>query len=317
MKLRPFEERDLAAYVAIGNRCYPEYAWSLASARHEEASWTDPKFFRARWMLDDDRGNAVAFVLLHHQRGYFDAARYRCEINVDPDHRRRGYGSAPFERAVAAARERDGRLVIGTAKESMSESVAFLTKRGCVERQRAWESRLDIDAFDLAKFKDAEPRVAKQGVRITTLTDEMRRDRDAALRGAYEIVELCRADIPSADRATKHSFVSFVSELEGPDSLHDGFFLAVVDGEYVGVSDLWRDSGNPAGLYQGLTGVAPAHRGKGIAMALKLQTVKYARANGKKLIKTWNDTRNLPMLRINEAMGFARQPAWIEFEKRL
>jgi len=43
--------------------------------------------------------------------------------------------------------------------------------------------------------------------------------------------------------------------------------------------------------------------------------VEYARAHGIREIKTWNDQRNQPMLRINEAMGFVKQPAWIEMRK--
>ncbi|HET7770354.1 MAG TPA: hypothetical protein VFN74_16385 [Chloroflexota bacterium] len=34
-------------------------------------------------------------------------------------------------------------------------------------------------------------------------------------------------------------------------------------------------------------------------------------------IPTWNNTRNRPMLRINEAMGFRKQPDWIEFARQL
>ena len=126
-----------------------------------------------------------------------------------------------------------------------------------------------------------------------------------------------RQSTSSVDRPTEGSLERFVKEVDGPQIILDGFFLAVLDGDYIAVCDLWRDSENPGGLYQGLTGVHPDHRRKGIALALKLQTVKYARANGKTLIKTWNDTRNGPMLRINEAMGFVKQPAWIEVEKRL
>lgn len=317
MRIRPFEERDLATFVDIGNRCFPEYAWTLDDARHEDATWTDPKFFKARWFVDDDAGNAVAYLQLNHQRGWFEPTRYRCDINVLPEHRRRGYGSALERQAVSAARERGGRLLIGNTKESMGESLDFVSHRGWVERQRSWESRLDVDAFDFTKFAEAEPRVARQGVRIVTLADELRRDRETAIRKAFAIEELCRHDIPSVDRATEGSLERFVMEVDGPQIILDAFFLAVLDGEYIGISDLWRDSDNSRGLYQGLTGVHPAHRGKGIAMALKLQTVRYARANGKALIKTWNDTRNRPMLRINEAMGFVKQPAWIEFEKRL
>ena len=51
-------------------------------------------------------------------------------------------------------------------------------------------------------------------------------------------------------------------------------------------------------------------------MALKLRTIGYARNAGYREIRTWNST-NRPMLAINEALGFARQPAWITFGKDL
>ena len=74
---------------------------------------------------------------------------------------------------------------------------------------------------------------------------------------------------------------------------------------------------DPSFLWQGLTGVRRAARGRGIAMALKLRTVRYALDRGVEHIKTWNDQYNRPMLAINEALGFERQPAWITYEKDL
>ena len=52
-------------------------------------------------------------------------------------------------------------------------------------------------------------------------------------------------------------------------------------------------------------------------MALKLHVIKYAQERGYTLIKTRNDTENLPILTLNEKLGFVRQPAWIEYEKVL
>src|SRR5207237_10846019 len=98
-------------------------------------------------------------------------SRFHCDITVDPGERRKGYGSALFELAARAAREHGGNLLIGNIKESMPESVAFATTHGCVERQRSWESRLDVEAFDFAKFARAEPRVAAQRIDITTLPE--------------------------------------------------------------------------------------------------------------------------------------------------
>jgi hypothetical protein len=52
-------------------------------------------------------------------------------------------------------------------------------------------------------------------------------------------------------------------------------------------------------------------------MALKLRTVQYARERGYYEIRTHDNTRNRPMLRINDAMGFLTQPAQVEFAKAL
>ncbi len=88
-------------------------------------------------------------------------------------------------------------------------------------------------------------------------------------------------------------------------------------GCFVGLSNLLATAEEPVVLDQGLTGVLPEYRGRGMAMALKLLTVAYARGRGHKEIRTWNNTRNRPVRRINEVMGFAKEPVWIVFQKQL
>src|SRR5262249_28262313 len=65
------------------------------------------------------------------------------------------------------------------------------------------------------------------------------------------------------------------------------------------------------------TGVLREYRRRGIAMALKLRAILYAKSAGYSRIKTWNEQGNRPMLSINEALGFIKQPAWIAFAKKL
>ncbi|MGQ9699523.1 MAG: GNAT family N-acetyltransferase [Candidatus Bipolaricaulaceae bacterium] len=85
----------------------------------------------------------------------------------------------------------------------------------------------------------------------------------------------------------------------------------------MGQSFVFRVPAEPGHLSHGLTGVRREHGGKGVAMALKLQVIRYAREKGYTRIKTWNATTNLPIVVLNEKLGFVRQPAWIEYQKTL
>ena len=52
-------------------------------------------------------------------------------------------------------------------------------------------------------------------------------------------------------------------------------------------------------------------------MALKLHGIRYARQQGIHTIVTGNASTNAAMLRINDALGFQRQPRWINFLQSL
>ncbi|HEX2863294.1 MAG TPA: GNAT family N-acetyltransferase, partial [Deinococcales bacterium] len=102
-----------------------------------------------------------------------------------------------------------------------------------------------------------------------------------------------------------------------PGFLPEGMFLAVTpDGEYAGLTGMMASAAEPV-LYIGLTGVGRAYRRRGVAMALKLRAAAFAAERGIEEIRTWNDSTNRPMLAINEALGFARQPAWVKLRKTM
>jgi len=90
-----------------------------------------------------------------------------------------------------------------------------------------------------------------------------------------------------------------------------------VDGEhYVGLSSLWPNLVLKEVIPVGITGVLPSHRRLGIATALKLKTVEFAKAYGAKTIETGNEENN-PMYDLNMKLGFKPTPAWLTFEKVL
>jgi GNAT superfamily N-acetyltransferase len=315
--IRTATPADYPALVALNKASYPDYGETEEEWRHWDQTWDHEKYFKSR-IVAEDAGRVVGFGLVNHMRWAFVPTKYRVDITVHPDHRGRGHGSALYEALVDTVRERAGKTVAASAKESMTDGVRFLTKRGFREVKRDWESRLFVKGFDFARFASADGRVAKEGIRIATLADEMRRD-SSALQKAFELCEDCRMDIPSVDPPTRHTFEEFRREdIDAPSAILEAFYIAIdKEGRYLGVSNMFRSLDDPTFLWQGITGVRREARGKGIAMALKLRTVRYAIDEGVEHIKTWNDVHNRPMLSINEAMGFAKQPAWISYETDL
>ncbi len=318
-RVRDFAPADYEAWVAASNRCYPDYPWTVTEMRHQDDTFDRSRFFMTRLVAEDD-GVLVGGLDVRHKPSRFHPDRYAWDLWVVPERRRRGHGTALNDAGLSLLRSRSALAATTGVKESMADGVAFARDHGWVEVKRDWESRLRVAGFDFRKFSGAEARIAGEGIRVSTLADEMSRDAEAAERRAYELVEVLRQDVPATDAPTAETFEEWKTRYGtgSPTFLPEAFFIAVDrDGRWVAMSNLEKQLEDPSFVWQGLTGVRREDRGRGIAMALKLRTVAYAQRMGVDHIKTWNDQRNRPMLAINEAMGFEKQPAWIAFELRL
>jgi GNAT superfamily N-acetyltransferase len=135
----------------------------------------------------------------------------------------------------------------------------------------------------------------------------------------YETEVLIFRDEPSnLEGGEPISLGRFVAtEIESADALPDAHFLALAEDRLVGISRLMRDLNHPGVLRQAVTGTHPAFRNRGIAKALKLQTIEFARTHGYTQIRTGNDSTNGAMLHINAAVGFKPASTTLIFERRL
>ncbi len=198
-------------------------------------------------------------------------------------------------------------------REDYEDGIRFLMHRGYEEQNRNWESRLNVDKFDFDPYRGLEEKVLSEGIEIKTfrqLETDSRRDR-ILHELSWELVQ----DMPSSEPITKMGYDFFVNRiLKDPNLLPDGYFVALDGEEYIGLSNLWASQVSDD-LYTGLTGVRRPYRRKGIALTLKLRGIAYAKSKGHSTIRTWNDTRNISMLSINERLGFIKQPVWINFVK--
>jgi len=70
-------------------------------------------------------------------------------------------------------------------------------------------------------------------------------------------------------------------------------------------------------VWTGYTCTHPDFRGRGIARAIKLQSLAQAAELGVPVVCTDNDAENAPMLHINERLGYHGRPGFVEHHKRV
>lgn len=319
MTLRPFAG-EYEQLIAIQKSIDPDEGSSVEGWRFRDESWRHDRYFLERYVVVGPEGKTVGWGQVFHMPWQFHPEKYQMSLDVHPEQQRKGIGSALYEHLLAIVRARNGKALRTDTQETRTAALEFLARRGFEEIQRFWESRLDVAAFNVAPFSAADARAEGEGITITTLADELAAhgESEEVLKAIYEMELAAFMDVPFADPATPFHYDEWRKDaLESPNGLKDAYFLAKHGERYTGVSNMHKNPEHPGVIYQGFTGVIREFRGKGVAMALKLQTVTYARANGYREIRTGNNTRNRPMLRINEAMGFTKQPVWVEYEKAL
>lgn len=313
IKIRQFTSTDYPTLASIEKSCFPEYADTPEELAHYD-SIREPFIKWNRFLAEMD-GHPVASALYSQRESAFHPQKFRVDIIVHPDWQRQGIGTSLLNHLLSELAPFEPILLSAHAQEGRMGGPEFLRKNHFIEVMRDWESRLNLSEFDPNKNLDVLKKVEAQGITLKSLAelaDDPDRDRKLFAMD-WQIV----LDIPTTDVRTKPTFEFFRKrELDSPDFLPEGWFVALDGDRYVGESVIQRSPAN-GDLYVGTTGVLPEYRRRGIATALKLLATTFAKNYSSGELKTWNAQSNRAMLSINESMGFVKQPAWISFEKRL
>ena len=217
-------------------------------------------------------------------------------VRVLREWRRRGVGTELF-RAVSARARADGRdTLVFASRHDDADSLDYLGKRGFVEALRMRESVLDL-AESSSRFRPPD------GIELVPLDEEHE-------QGLYSAAKEFVRDIPTSEGSIEvGDFERWRKDQLRTGTAFDCSFVALEDGIVVGYTVVLVDNDDGVGL-NGITGVVPAVRRRGVALALKQASIAAARAKGLRELRTANAMEN-PMRLVNERLGYRRDVDWI------
>jgi RimJ/RimL family protein N-acetyltransferase len=194
----------------------------------------------------------------------------------------------------------------------------LLKEYGFAETASVLDLRLALSEVNRSDFLPTVERVKGQGISISTLMEERERD-PRYVEKLYELTTEIRRDDPARDFFTPPAYYEREARLwlEMPYVLPEAYFIAKEGDRYVGLTDLNLREAVPGGLSQGFTGVRAEYRRRGIATALKVCAVEYAKRRGLRTIRAFNRPVHSAVLALNEKLGFRRLSSRVTLERCL
>ena len=260
-------------------------------------------------------GVGTAFAMLRYDN---PALRF-AEIGVLPDHERQGVATALWATMASDLEAAEVSEVMSVAWDHKEGALPFAHGQGFEDLEGEVELALRIDLTDL-NLDPLQPhvdRVTDAGLRLAPLS-ELQGEFDDWLERVYTLWTTCDAQIPTTLTHNQPTIEAFrTTELEGPNALDGGWFIALEGDDWVGVSELRINASAPWPIFPGLTGVLPSHQGKGVATALKVLGLRWSQSAGHHRHETRNLEGNVAMLAINERLGFQRCGTWRTLRRRL
>jgi hypothetical protein len=286
----------------------------------------DPLLTRHAWTSEDPEWVVERYIVLWNERPIGMAIQRhapwskmperfgRVDGDVLPDLREETRLSAIYDVVEERSRAEGTRTFVSWAPETDRLKLAFLGARGFREdrRERFWELDLAANRHRLIAMTEASrAKMRAAGVRIRTLAEESDPEK---YRKLWRMSEEAEQDVPTTVPHVPAPFETFMKWMDSPGLSEDRIWIGRVGDDIVGVSML---SYPPVrGVVQtDWTATARSVRGRGVARALKCETVAQAIALGVDRVRTDNDGQNAPILHINETMGYVRRPDWIQFLK--
>ncbi len=289
----------------------------------------DPVLLRHWWLMSDElektmrrvdvrEGKAVAYVAASHEMWNEDEKRFGI---VRPLLRNDVWEQSVYAQLVKLGedwlRSEGATTAVARVREDMKQDITALGEFGYGEDRRMRTSELDLVARRdeiMATLEETRRHMKQQGVQLHPLSEDTDAER---YRKLYEMMIESEKDIPTTVPWRELSFEEWRRFwFDNPAIQEDRFWIAREDDAIVGTSVL--DSPVVRGIpWTAYTGTSRSVRGRGIARALKYESMAQAIDAGYTRVRTTNDADNPSILRINTEMGYQLVAPVLELHRNL
>jgi GNAT superfamily N-acetyltransferase len=303
MRIVPFAGGD-AAYcrrVALLKEAQPEEPWSLEGEKEADAAAAAADLPACAFFAVAG-AETVGFARAQVDADVPVAGRRRLWVVVAHAARRRGIGTALLGAVGEAAAAGGATEFHASTSLAEPDGPAFALARGFREVEAELELHLDLDAFETGGFP--------QATGIHSLAALQRADPDW-LERYYRLHTGVEVTVPwGLGYAVPDREAFRLRHVDAAEALPEGTTIAVADGEWVGLCEMWRSGDDAHTAYEELTGVLPGHRGQGLGPALVAAAAAWAKGRGYRRLLTSTSTSNEAMQRTARRLGFRFAGRW-------
>jgi GNAT superfamily N-acetyltransferase len=245
------------------------------------------------------------------------------QVEVHPDHRRRGYGSSLFEALVGRARA-EGRTSVGIDGWADDAAKGFAAHHGLDQKavevqRRQYPRELDWASLD-ALYDEALPHAAAYDLVPSPVpTPEAELEAMSVMVAAINDAPNDDLDIEDESLPPQRIVAYETSQAARGVMLHRVVARHRPTGQLAGQTVVAVDGERPHLAEQDDTSVVRAHRGHRLGLLLKLEMLRWLRQEQSQLesIDTWNAESNRHMIAVNEALDYRVLGRSLDFQRSI